>query len=886
MIKVFINGNEYKFKENISILKAARMVNIEIPTLCYDERLKPSGNCRLCLVEVKGEVKPVPACNTLIRDNMEIQTHTESIENFRRDLLKLLALNYPANQVKQFPGKILHRYFVKYGVTSFLKEERVKGEIDNSHPYISVNWALCIYCLRCVRICEEVQGQGVWRVYNKGFKMQIKPGLSSNLMESLCVGCGACVTTCPTGALEDKTVLEFGEPEKYIKTICAYCGVGCEINAGVKNNKIITILPAEDSPVNKGHLCVKGRYAYTYINASDRITVPLIKEKGEWFRVSLEEVIKFVALQLRYYKDTYGADSIAIMGSSRATNEENYLIQKFARGVLGTNNVDCCARVCHAPTASALREMVGTGAATNSFNDIEYARTILVCGANPTENHPVVGARIKRAVKNGANLIVVDPRKIELANYATIFLQIQPGTDIPLFNAMCYTIIKEKLYDEEFINSRVNGFEEFCNFLKDWTPEKASKICGVPPKLIKEAARMYSTYKPSYCVNGLGLTEYCYGTDNVCALINLALLTGNIGKLGCGINPLRGQNNVQGAAHMGCEPSNLTGFVNIKEGKELFEKVWGLNIPTTRGLNAIEIIDSGLNGNLKLLWLVGYDILLTHPDVNKTRNALKNIECVIVQDIFLNETAKEFGKVFIPVVTNFEKDGTYMNAERRVQRIRKVISSPDTLKSDWEIICLVAKEMGYEKFFNYNSAEEIWNEIRKVWKAGEGISWENLETGGIQWPATRDNPAGTAILHTTTFPKIGKAHFKCIEFKMPQTNKDYPFKLITGRTLYQFNAGTFTMRTNNKLLRPVDYLEISPRDAKKLKLRDGDRVKVKSKYGECVMIIKIDPRLRENILFATFHSNQIYTNMLTGCGYDRVTKTPQYKLTFVAIEKV
>lgn len=886
MVKVVINGCEYEVEKNISILNAAKRVGIQIPTLCYDERLKPYGGCRMCLVEIKGEGRLAAACTTYITDEMEVRTNTAEIEKWRLQLLKLIAIRYPLKQVQRFPNKQLHKYFISYGLVPYLSKIDISNNRDDSHPYISVNRGLCIYCNRCVRICEEIQGQFIWRSWFKGNNLQIRAGTSSKLSESECVSCGACVSACPTGALEDKTVLEYGEPKEYIKTTCVYCGVGCEIEVGVKDNKIVTILPSNDSPVNKGHLCVKGRYAYSYINAPDRITKPMIKDATDWYEVSLEEAIKFVALQFQHLKNTYGGDSIGVLGSSRATNEENYLIQKFTRVVLQTNNVDCCARVCHAPSAAALRGMVGTGAATNSFNDIEYAKTILVCGANPTENHPVIGERIKQAAIKGAKLIVIDPRKIELANYADVFLQIEPGTNIPLFNAMCYVIVKEKLYDEEFISLRVNGFKEFCEFLKDFTPEKVSKICGVSPKHIKEAAKIYATYKPSYSACGLGLTEYVQGTDNVCALVNLALLTGNLGKRGTGVNPLRGQNNVQGAAHMGCEPSNLTGFVSINEGRELFENVWGVSIPTNKGLNAIEMIDAALNGKLKALWAVGYDILLTHPDVSKTRKALKNLECIIVQDIFLNETAKEFGNVFLPVSTNFEKEGTYMNGERRIQRVRKVVSWPFNVKSDWEIVCLLAKEMGYGRFFDYKNPEEIWNEIRKVWKAGEGISYQSIEKHGIQWPATNNNPEGTEILHQVNFPKIAKAQFKCIEFKPTQPPHSYPFKLITGRTLYQFNAGTFTMRTNNKLLRPTDYLEISPQDAKKLKLTDGDKVKVKSEYGETVMIIKTDSRIKKGTVFATFHTTDAFTNLLTGSGYDAVSKTPQYKLTYVSLEKV
>ncbi|MFN7181088.1 MAG: formate dehydrogenase subunit alpha [Planctomycetota bacterium] len=813
---------------------------------------------------------------------------TERLKNLRLYFLKILAKDYPRDFIRKYPQKLFHRFLIEYGLEAECRGIKKKNLIDDSHPYIYVDMSRCIGCQTCLRVCNELQGQFVWKIKKVKNKILPKPD-GRNLYESSCVSCGACADACPTGAIEDRTIIKYGEPERFIKTTCVYCGVGCELNVGVKDNKIVTIKPSYESPVNRGHLCVKGRYAYTYINSRDRIKTPLIRDGKVWKEIDLEKALKLIARKFEEIKREYGPDAISVLGSSRATNEENYLTQKFARIVIGTNNVDCCARVCHAPTAAALNMMLGTGAATNSFEDIEMAKTILVAGANPTENHPVIGARIKQRVFKGANLIVIDPRKTELGEIATVFLPVAAGTDIPLFNAFCYTIIDEKLYDEKFISERTNGFEELREFLHDYTPEKVAKICKVNPELIKEAARLYAVHKPSYAISGLGLSEHKSGTENVCALINLALLTGNIGKRGTGINPLRGQNNVQGAAHMGCIPTKLTGFVDIKKGKELFESVWKTKIPEQKGLDAIELIDAILNNRIKALYLIGWDLLLTHPQADKTLQALKNLEFLVIQDPFFNKTAHEVGNVFLPCTVSFEKEGTFMNAERRINKVNKVIEPPPRIKTDWEIICLLAKEMGYEEYFRYKNAEEIWEEIRKVWKAGEGITYKTLTERGIQWPATQECPDGTPVLHKESFPIVGKATFKCIKYDTEQdkSNDEYSFKLITGRTLHQFNAGTFIVRTANIKFYPSDFLLISPEDAKKLNLKNMDKVKVKSKFGEIVTKIKLSKKIKKGELFLTFHYPEIFTNKLTGYeNCDTYTHTPQYKLTYVSLEKV
>jgi formate dehydrogenase major subunit len=660
------------------------------------------------------------------------------------------------------------------------------------------------------------------------------------------------------------------------------------MNVGVRDERIVIIKPVLDAPVSRGHLCSKGRYAFDFARAKDRVTQPMIRVAGMWKPVPWDEAISFTADGLKRISAQYGPDSIGVLGSARATNEENYLAQKFARVVLGTNNVDCCARVCHAPTAAAMKAILGAGAATNSFEDIESARTILVCGANPTENHPIVGARIKQAALRGSRLIVIDPRKIELTQYATLHLQLRPGTNVPLLNAMACAILEEGLHDGDFLSERSTGLKEFRQFIESWSPERAASLCGVEARLIRQAGRIYSTEKPAMCIHGLGVTEHTQGTEGVMCLVNLALLTGNIGRPGGGINPLRGQNNVQGSAHMGCDPDSLTGSVSLADGSDLFSQTWQAPVPTRKGLNLLEMLDAAESGKFKGLWAIGYDVLLTNPNTHGTKRALENLELVIIQDMFLNETAKEFGTVFLPAASSFEKDGTFMNAERRIQRVRKATEPVGASRLDWEIICGVARAMGRGELFQFNSAEEIWNEIRSVWKAGAGISYQRLERKGLQWPCPSEDHPGTQVLHADTFPGGRRAGLRQIEYRPTGETADgeYPFTLVTGRTLYQFNAGTMTSRTANNLLRPHDYLDVSAEDAERLGLSGDSKVRIRSRYGEAILPIRIENAMRPGELFATFHTPESFVNNVTSLRRDNYVSTPEYKVTAVRLEKV
>lgn len=889
MIEATINSRQYQFEPGISVLDACRSAGVEIPTLCDDERLKAIGSCRMCLVEVDGKPRPVPACNNLVSDGMAISTHTPALENQRRMVLRMLAQDHPGEDLQESATKPLYEQALRYG----LSESDFNGSyqphlVDDSHPYIHVDMSKCITCYRCVRICEEIQGQFVWQVINRGHETRIVPDSGTTLGESSCVSCGACVDTCPSGALEDKSTLDRQNPTKWTRTTCPYCGTGCELNVGTDQNRIVTIKPVLDAPVNRGHLCVKGRYAFDFVDAADRITVPMFRTNDGWRPLSWDEAISHTATRLQQIAKEHGPNSVGVLGSARATNEENYLTQKFARVVIGTNNVDCCARVCHTPTAAAMKLMLGTGAATNAYNDIEKAQTILVCGANATANHPIVGARIKQAALKGAKLIVIDPRQIELARYADVHLRLKPGTNIPLLNAMACTIVEERLVDYHFASERVAEWDEFCEFIQAFTPEKAATICGVEADLIRQAARLYAMTKPAICFHGLGVTEHTQGTEGVMCLVNLALLTGNVGKPGAGINPLRGQNNVQGAAHMGCDPGTLTGSVSLNEARLQFENVWHAPVPETPGLNLLEMMDAAEAGKLKALWTIGYDIALTNANFTATERALRSLDFIIVQDMFLNETARRFGSIFLPATSSFEKDGTFMNAERRVQRVRKAIEPVGESKPDWKIICEVAAAMGKGQYFRYRSVEDIWNEIRLVWPVGYGLTYKRLEDEGLQWPCPNEHHPGTEIMHVETFPVGKKAALRRISYRPTEEkiDEEFPFLLMTGRTLHQFNAGTMTMRTRNKKLRPTDFLEMSPVDAEKLQLRKGERVRVQSRYGSASLPIQITGRVKPGELFATFHDAAVFLNRVTSPHRDRYVKSPEYKVTAVNIERV
>jgi formate dehydrogenase major subunit len=856
MIRVVIDHRTCELPGGGSVLDALRAEGIHLPALCHDDRIAPAGVCRTCLVTIDGHPKPVPACVTPIADGMEIET-AGSAQQARHWIVRMLA-----------------------------RRRRAAARQDVSHPYIAVDMERCIDCYRCVRICAELQGQFVWHVRGRGRETSIEPD-GPTLRDSSCVSCGACVDTCPTGALEDRCVAGGNLPATWTRTVCPYCGVGCEVSVGTRGGRIAQVRPVLESPVSKGHLCVKGRYAFGYVSAPDRITEPMIRDRGGWRRVSWADARAFTAERLRTIIGLHGPDAVGMLASARATNEDNYVAQKFARAVIGTNNVDCCARVCHTPSAAALKRVFGAGFSTSSFDDIEAARTILVCGANPTENHPVVGARIKQAVLRGARLIVIDPRQIELAAGADVHLAIRPGTNIPVLNAIANTIVTEGLCDGSFIEQRVTGFDDFARAIHEWPAERAARLCGVDAEAIRRAARLYAGGGPALSINGLGLTEHVQGTEGVMALINLALLTGNVGRPGAGVNPLRGQNNVQGAAHMGCDPSLLPGSTPIAAGRAAFERGWGVQLPATNGLNALEMLDAAIDGRVRALWTTGWDLLMTNPNAAHTARALKSLDFFVVQDMFITETARDYGSVFLPACSSFEKDGTFMNAERRIQRVRPALRPAGSSKADWQIVCETADAMG-GRGFSFSSPEEIWDEMRSLCEGGRGMTYARLDAGGLQWPCPSLDHPGTAILHAGAFVSGSRARLQPIEYRpSPETTSNaFPLWLITGRCLYQFNAATMSGRTPDVDLRPSDVLDISPVDAAAGTLDEGDRVRVISHYGSAVLPVHVTDAVAPGQLFATFHTPAVRMNAVTGPHRDSVVGTPEYKLTAVRVERV
>lgn len=885
MLRLRVNGTPQSCAEGTTLLAHLRATGTPVPTLCDDSRLAPVGGCRMCLVEIDGCERPVAVCTTHAVDGMTIRTHTEQLEQLRRTQLRLLARQHPALPRDGEPTSVFHRLVRLYGIEDALGAAPREARIDDSHPCIHVDMARCIDCFRCVRICEEVAGRFVWRAWNRGDRTEIAPAFGVPLAESDCVSCGACVDTCPSGAILDKSALATPAATDEVRTTCPYCGTGCEMLVGRRDERLVSVRPALDAPVNRGHLCVKGRYGWDFVHADDRVTEPMIRRGASWTAVSWPEAIAFVAQRFTEIAEKHGPDAIGVLGSARATNEENYVAQKFARVVLGTNNVDCCARVCHAPTAAGMKMMLGTGAATNSFDDSEDARLIMICGANPTENHPIVGDRVRQAALRGAELIVIDPRRIELTAQARRHLQLRPGTNVPLLNALAYVIVEEALFDPAAI-AHVDNWDEFRAFIVAYSPERVADVCGVAADAIRDVARRYATVKPAMCIHGLGVTEHVQGTDGVMCLVNLAILTGNLGVRGSGVNPLRGQNNVQGSAHMGCEPASLTGGVALAEHRPRFEAAWKTPIPERKGRNLMEMIDAAAAGELRALWAMGYDVAMTNPQARATIAALAKLDLVVVQDLFMTETARLVGSVFLPACSSFEKDGTFMNSERRIQRVRKVIEPRGTSRSDWEIVCDVARAMGRGEQFAFRSAEDIWNEIRGVWPAGAGITYRRLESGGLQWPCPTEDHPGTRVLHEGIFAGERRLSLRTIDYRptAETTSAEFPLLLVTGRALYQFNAGTMTGRSKTAAFQPQDALRISPADAERLNIADGQTVRVRSRYGEVALSARVVHTVCEGEVFATFQSPERQVNNVTGPHRDSVTSTPEYKVTAVCVE--
>ena len=920
-----VNGQQVSAEVGETLFTVLSRQGLEVPTLCHDQRLKPASLCRMCEVEVgrrckitcasrwwtgirvrnkktrtaqvflrrslKGHERNLCACSTVVEPGMVVRTHTPKLEVYRRGVLAMLARNYPSAVVDARPHQPFHRWLHHYGVTATGVAD--PGCSDATHPYIRVDMSQCIDCYRCVRICEEVQGQFVWKVVERGGNTHVAPGMAGTLLKSPCVSCGACVDTCPSGALEDSSLFLAEVPEAWTRTTCPFCGTGCEMEIGVKNGHILSVRPVLDSPVSHGHLCVKGRYGTGFVDAPDRMLQPAIRRNGEWVQVSWDEALDEAAASIKRIRAAHGPDAIGFLGSSRATNEDSYLVQKLARVAVGTNNVDCCARVCHAPSAAGLGQVFGTGAATNSFEDIEKAALIMIVGANPTENHPIVGNRIKQRALAGVPLIVIDPRRIELADHAQIHLAPHPGTNLPLLLAMAQVILEEGLEDRAFLETRTENLEAFRTAVAEWPLERAAQVCGVSAELIRQAAKLYASMRPAMSINGLGLTEHIQGTEGVMTLAQLALLTGNVGKPGSGVNPLRGQNNVQGCANMGCEPSRLTGYQPITIAREIHERVWGVPIPESPGLTVMGMVDAAYEGKLKGMVVFGYDVLLSNPDANRTTQALSHLESLVVVDLFMTETAKAFGTVFLPVASSFEKEGTFMNGERRIQRVRAAIPPRGGVKTDLEVACLLGKRLGPAEHFAFqdegisdaSAAEAVWEEIRQVWPVARGITYPRIESVGIQWPCSSEDHPGTTVLHADSFPQGPRVAFRALSYR-PSTeipSDDFPFLMNTGRTLYHFNAATMTGRTRNGELQGDDWIQVNPIDAAPLRIANDAPVMVETRHGQFPAHAWITDVVRQGECFAVFHNPAAFVNRATGTGRDNFTETPEYKVTAAKI---
>ncbi len=886
-VNLTIDGRTVQAVSGDTVLTASQKAGMPIPTLCASPHLKPYGGCRLCLCHIEGQAGLPASCTTPVREGMVVRTDSEILNRHRRNILELY-LSEQADQglAASEPLLRLARQFGLHAVR-YREPQKRPGAIDASNPYFAFDPAKCIACARCVRVCDEVQGTFALALADRGFGTRMIAGNDVGYAASNCVSCGACVKECPTDALYEKAMAEFGRPDSMTRTTCTYCGVGCQFDAGLRAGRIVQMAPVDESPVNQGHACMKGRFGWDYLYSPERLTKPLIKRDKQLVETSWDDALSFLADRFSKMRKTYGPESLAVISSSRGTNEENYLISKFVRCVLGTNNIDNCARVCHSATVTGMMEVLGASAATNSLDSIEHAKLIMVVGANPTEAHPVAGARIKRAVRRGTPLIVIDPRRIELTKYATLHLRLRPGTNVALLNGLAHVIVTEGLTDRAFIEARTEQYADWLQTVMPCTPEVTERITGVPADLIRQAARLYARSGASMCIHGLGVTEHKFGSHGVIALCNLALATGNIGRIGTGINPLRGQNNVQGACDSGSMPISFAGYQRFDDPvlRTLHENVTNRPLPQKRGLKIPDMWDAALGGTLKGLWIIGYDVAQTDPNLKKVRAALERLEFLVVQDLFMSQTAR-YAHLILPGAAFVEKDGTYTNLERRVQRVRKVVNPPAGIKPDWQVFCEVATRMGYP--MRYDHPSQVMDEMTLLTPMMRGITYERLDReNGLQWPVPEAGHPGTSVMHQDGFPH-GKAQFVGVDYLPPgeEPTEEYPFVLVTGRILEHYCSGAQTRRTRIMDLVNRDVLEIHPDDARKLRLRNGHRVKVVSARSEITMPVKVSARVAPGQLFASFHFPENNLNTLLSSSADEASKCPEYKVSTVRLEKV
>lgn len=889
MINLNIDGRQIQVEKGKTVLEAALENDIYIPNLCHHPDLVPSGNCRMCVVEIEGRRGQTISCTTPAEEGMRVTTESEEIATIRQTTLEMIHANHTQDCTNCASNSScgLQQVTAYVGVNeerlASLRRTRPIFEEDDSNPFFILDHNKCIMCGICVRTCDEVAGVNALDYGFRGFETIISSGFNKNILESVCESCGECVVRCPVGALKTK---ETSLPTREVKTVCTYCGVGCNIYLGVRGNTIVSSRGDRDSIVNKGRLCVKGRFGYEFVNHKDRLKVPLIKKGDGFVEASWDEALDLVAEKFREAK----GDKFCALTSAKITNEDNYVIQKFTRAVMGTNNIDHCARLCHAPTVSGLVQSFGSGAMTNSIDEFKYVNTLFSIGSNTTAAHPIIGMHIKEAKRRGAKIIVANPKQIDLCRFADVYMQHYPGTDVVLLMGMMKVIVDEGLEDRDFIQSRSEGFEDFMESLKEFDLDTTEKITGVPKEKIIESARIYATNQPSSLVYAMGITQHSHGTDNVLAVSNLALLTGNIGKEASGINPLRGQNNVQGACDMGGLPDVYPGYqkVTLPEIREKFEKAWNVKLNPDDGITHTEMFTGIEMGKVKALYQVGENPILSEADSNHVKRSLDKLDFFVVQDIFLTETAR-YADVILPAVSFAEKDGTFTNTERRVQRVRKAVNPQGQAMDDWWIAAELAKRLGGEGF-EYNSASEIMDEIASVTPIYGGISFDRIEDVGLQWPCPRADHPGTKFLHTEKFSRkngLGKFFPLVYRASVELPDSEYPILLTTDRSLYHYHTSTMTRRVEGlEILDGEELLNVNPADAESMGLNDGDIVSVKSRRGNVRVKVKITHIIAPGVASLTFHFHETPTNELTICAVDPVAKIPETKVCSVKVEKV
>ena len=895
---VFIDDVEFPFDDSTSILDFSNKALGDkiIPTLCDDDNLRPYGACRVCSVEVQqsedGPKRTVASCHTPINPGMRIYTNSDSIKTLRKNIVELVLSDHPPECLTcEVNGNCeLQDVAASVGVRQIRYAKganHLEREKDLSHAYMRMDLSKCINCSRCVRACDEVQGQFTLTMTGRGFESRITTDNDMLFGDSSCVSCGACAQTCPTSAISDIFQSKSVEADKKVRTVCSYCGVGCNLEVAVKNDEVLSIRAPQDA-INSGHTCLKGRYAFKFYNHPDRLTSPLIRKNGELTPCSWDEALDFIKGKFETIRSEHGSDAIAGISSARCSNEENFMFQKMIRQLVGTNNIDCCARVCHSPTAWGMQQSFGTGAGTNPATDIPLADLMIVIGANPTAAHPVTGAKIKQQALSGAGLIVIDPVRTELARLADYHLQLKPGTNVAVLNMIQYFIVEAGLVDYDFIEERCEGGLEFIEQIKELDVDKMAEISGLDKQLVKDAAIAYASAKNAMEFHGLGVTEHSQGTQTVMLISNLAMMTGNIGRPGVGVNPLRGQNNVQGAADMGCQPHHGPGYMwmDQQEVQDYYQDKFNLPTPTTAGKKIPEMFDGAIDGSVKALWVFAEDVVQTDPNTHHVIKAMKALDLLVVQEIFMSETAK-MADVVLPGATFLEKSGTFTNAERRVQQVNAAVSPLEGCKTDGQIIVEMMRKLGFDQP-DYDS-KEVLKEVASVVPFFEGITWEALSANpmGLQWPVNKKGE-DTQILHIGEF-KRGKGKFHYYDWRESEEllkhKNEYPFILTTSRELQHYNCATMTRRTANAEILPKDVLMLNPKDAKAKDLISGDRATLKSDRGEITLDVEVTDRVKRGVVRTTFHFPEVLINEVTSGVTDEETKCPEYKIVAVDVLK-